>query len=124
MCVHLCTEENLRCTHTLEDMQRRLEEEHALQMSLLLAQQEREQQRLCLVSMWNHTVPIYLSTRRVSGTACILLHSFIRKCEEAEECLICFVVDSSCTNVDSFSTPMCEVLICVCMRVSLMCLGV
>lgn len=46
----LCTEENLRCTHMLEGMQR-LEEEHALQMSLLLAQQEREQQRLCLVSM-------------------------------------------------------------------------
>lgn len=63
MCVYLCTEENLRCTHTLEDMQRRLDEEHALQMSLLLAQQEREQQRLCLVSMWNHTAPIYLSTR-------------------------------------------------------------
>lgn len=33
----------------LDGMQRRLEEEHALQMSLLLAQQEREQQRLCLV---------------------------------------------------------------------------
>lgn len=46
----LCTEENLRCTHMLEGMQR-LEEEHALQMSLLLAQQEREQQRLCLVSV-------------------------------------------------------------------------
>lgn len=37
----------------LEGMQRRLEEEHALQMSLLLAQQEREQQRLCLVSVQN-----------------------------------------------------------------------
>ncbi|KAM3597406.1 uncharacterized protein V6R79_004114 [Siganus canaliculatus] len=32
----------------LEDMQRRLEEEHALQMSLLLAEQEKEQQRLRL----------------------------------------------------------------------------
>lgn len=29
----------------LEDMQRRLEEEHALQMSLLLAEQEKAQQR-------------------------------------------------------------------------------
>lgn len=35
-------------------MQRRLEEEHALQMSLLLAEQEKEQQRLRLVSTWNH----------------------------------------------------------------------
>lgn len=48
----LCTDEDLRCTHMLEGMQR-LEEEHALQMSLLLAQQEREQQRLCLVRLWN-----------------------------------------------------------------------
>ncbi|XP_031616285.1 centriolar coiled-coil protein of 110 kDa-like [Oreochromis aureus] len=32
----------------LEDMQRRLEKEHALQMSLLLAEQEKEQQRLHL----------------------------------------------------------------------------
>ncbi|KAM9393073.1 centriolar coiled-coil protein of 110 kDa-like [Pholidichthys leucotaenia] len=32
----------------LEDMQRRLEKEHAFQMALLLAEQEREQQRLCL----------------------------------------------------------------------------
>ncbi|XP_075998750.1 centriolar coiled-coil protein of 110 kDa isoform X2 [Genypterus blacodes] len=32
----------------LEDMQRRLEEEHALQMSLLLAEQEKEQHRLLL----------------------------------------------------------------------------
>lgn len=30
-------------------MQRRLEEEHALQMSILLAEQEKEQQRLHLV---------------------------------------------------------------------------
>ncbi|KAM9391604.1 LOW QUALITY PROTEIN: centriolar coiled-coil protein of 110 kDa-like [Pholidichthys leucotaenia] len=32
----------------LEDMQRRLEKEDAFQMALLLAEQEREQQRLCL----------------------------------------------------------------------------
>uniref|UniRef100_A0A7N8Y2H9 Centriolar coiled-coil protein 110 n=1 Tax=Mastacembelus armatus TaxID=205130 RepID=A0A7N8Y2H9_9TELE len=35
--------------NALEDMKRRLEEEHALQMSRLLAEQEKEQQRLCLV---------------------------------------------------------------------------
>uniref|UniRef100_A0AAY5KZN6 Centriolar coiled-coil protein of 110 kDa-like n=1 Tax=Esox lucius TaxID=8010 RepID=A0AAY5KZN6_ESOLU len=40
------TEEAQRRVRALEDMQRRLEEEHALQMSLLMAEQEREQQRL------------------------------------------------------------------------------
>lgn len=49
----LCTDEDPRCTHMLEGMQRRLEEEHALQMALLMAQQEREQQRLCLVRLWH-----------------------------------------------------------------------
>ncbi|XP_042247926.1 centriolar coiled-coil protein of 110 kDa-like [Thunnus maccoyii] len=42
------TEETQRRAQALEDMQRRLEEEHALQMSLLLAEQEKEQQRLRL----------------------------------------------------------------------------
>ncbi|XP_063759065.1 centriolar coiled-coil protein of 110 kDa-like isoform X2 [Eleginops maclovinus] len=42
------TEGTQRRAQALEDMQRRLEEEHALQMSLLLAEQEKEQQRLCL----------------------------------------------------------------------------
>ncbi|XP_061703422.1 centriolar coiled-coil protein of 110 kDa-like isoform X2 [Syngnathoides biaculeatus] len=41
-------EEIKRRAQVLEDMQRRLEEEHALQMSLLLAEQENEQQRLRL----------------------------------------------------------------------------
>nr|XP_020475545.1 centriolar coiled-coil protein of 110 kDa-like [Monopterus albus]XP_020475546.1 centriolar coiled-coil protein of 110 kDa-like [Monopterus albus] len=40
------TEETQRRVQALEDMQRRLEEEHTLQMSLLLAEQEKEQQRL------------------------------------------------------------------------------
>ncbi|XP_077383229.1 uncharacterized protein ccp110 isoform X1 [Festucalex cinctus] len=40
------TEETQRRAQVLEDMQRRLEEEHAFQMSLLLAQQEKEQERL------------------------------------------------------------------------------
>lgn len=39
------TEETQRRVQGLEDMQRRLEEEHALQMSLLLAEQEKAQQR-------------------------------------------------------------------------------
>uniref|UniRef100_A0A1A8I7J6 Centriolar coiled coil protein 110kDa n=1 Tax=Nothobranchius kuhntae TaxID=321403 RepID=A0A1A8I7J6_NOTKU len=42
------TEEVQWLPQALEDMQRRLEEEHALQMSLLLAEQEMEQQRLRL----------------------------------------------------------------------------
>ena len=37
----------------LGDMQRRLEEEHVLQMSLLIAEQEKEQQRLHQVSTRN-----------------------------------------------------------------------
>uniref|UniRef100_A0A096M6N4 Centriolar coiled-coil protein 110 n=1 Tax=Poecilia formosa TaxID=48698 RepID=A0A096M6N4_POEFO len=42
------TEETQWRAQALEDMQRRLEEEHALQMSILLAEQEKEQQRLHL----------------------------------------------------------------------------
>ncbi|CAL8266510.1 unnamed protein product [Gadus morhua 'NCC'] len=41
--------------HALEDMQKRLEEEHVLHMSLLLAEQEREQERLQQVSMCYYT---------------------------------------------------------------------
>ncbi|XP_054616679.1 centriolar coiled-coil protein of 110 kDa-like [Dunckerocampus dactyliophorus] len=44
--LHTNTEETQR--RTLEDMQRQLEEEHALQMSVLLAEQEKEQQHLRL----------------------------------------------------------------------------
>nr|XP_057906213.1 centriolar coiled-coil protein of 110 kDa-like isoform X2 [Doryrhamphus excisus] len=44
--LHANTEETQR--RALENMQRRLEEEHALQMSMLLAEQEKEQQRLRL----------------------------------------------------------------------------
>ncbi|XP_056144444.1 centriolar coiled-coil protein of 110 kDa-like [Lampris incognitus] len=40
------SEDTERRVQALEEMQRRLEEEHALQMSLLLAEQEKEQQRL------------------------------------------------------------------------------
>ncbi|XP_072771775.1 uncharacterized protein [Nerophis lumbriciformis] len=42
------TEETQRRAEVLEDIQKRLEEEHALQMSVLLAEQEKEQQRLRL----------------------------------------------------------------------------
>lgn len=53
-CIHMCTstEESKRRAPGLEDMQR-LKEEHALQMSLLLAEQEEEQRHFRLVSTWN-----------------------------------------------------------------------
>lgn len=51
ICLSLYTEETQRRVQVLEDMQRRLEEEHALQMSLLLAEQEKAQQRLHVVSI-------------------------------------------------------------------------
>lgn len=49
ICIYLNTEETQRRVQGLEDMQRRLEEEHALQMSLLMAEQEKVQQRLHVV---------------------------------------------------------------------------
>lgn len=55
VCLHTWAEETHRSEQALEDMQRRLEEEHALQIALLLAEQEKEQQHLCLVSTWNHS---------------------------------------------------------------------
>lgn len=63
--IYLCllTDENQWRAQALEDMQRRLEKEHALQMSLLLAEQEKEQQRLLLVSTWNLTVTILYRSR-------------------------------------------------------------
>uniref|UniRef100_A0A673BSD7 Centriolar coiled-coil protein 110 n=1 Tax=Sphaeramia orbicularis TaxID=375764 RepID=A0A673BSD7_9TELE len=47
------SEETQRRAQALEDMQRRLQEEHALQMSCLLAEQEQEQHRLRLVNICN-----------------------------------------------------------------------
>lgn len=56
MCISLITEETQRRVQALEDMQRRLDEEHALQMSLLLAEQEKAQQRLHVVKSCNRTI--------------------------------------------------------------------
>uniref|UniRef100_A0A8C3G112 Uncharacterized protein n=1 Tax=Cyclopterus lumpus TaxID=8103 RepID=A0A8C3G112_CYCLU len=66
-CIYLCksTEETQRRALALEDMQRRLEEEHALQMSLLLDEQEREQQHLCLVSTSHHRFSILYRSRYI-----------------------------------------------------------
>ncbi|XP_053194701.1 centriolar coiled-coil protein of 110 kDa-like [Scomber japonicus] len=60
-----------RRAHALEDMQWRLEEEHALQMSLLLAEQEKEQQRLCLELEETERKPKEQEcVRPLSGDAC------------------------------------------------------
>ncbi|XP_038556361.1 centriolar coiled-coil protein of 110 kDa-like [Micropterus salmoides] len=65
------TEETQRRARALEDMQRRLEEEHALQMSLLLAEQEKEQQRLCLeLEETEKTLKERGCVRPLSGDAC------------------------------------------------------
>ncbi|KAK5885006.1 hypothetical protein CesoFtcFv8_018764 [Champsocephalus esox] len=65
------TEETQRRAQALEDMQRRLEEEHALQMSLLLAEQEKEQQRLCLeLEETEKRVMEQGCVRPLSGEAC------------------------------------------------------
>ncbi|KAG8006971.1 hypothetical protein GBF38_023065, partial [Nibea albiflora] len=56
---------------TLEDRQRRLEEEHALQMSLLLAEQEKEQQRLRLeLEETERRLKEQTGVRPLSGDTC------------------------------------------------------
>ncbi|XP_070838242.1 centriolar coiled-coil protein of 110 kDa-like isoform X2 [Chaetodon trifascialis] len=65
------TEETQRRAQALEDMQRRLEEEHALQMSLLLAEQEKEQQRLRLeLEETERRLQEQGCVRPLSGDAC------------------------------------------------------
>lgn len=67
LCVCVCvSEETQRRVSALEEMQRRLEEEHALQMSLLMAEQEREQQRLCQVRTWNHGMLTLLNVSKAT----------------------------------------------------------
>ncbi|KAL7377920.1 hypothetical protein ABVT39_006210 [Epinephelus coioides] len=64
-------EETQRRAQALEDMQRRLEEEHALQMSLLLAEQEKEQQRLRLeLEETERRLKEQGCVRPLSGDAC------------------------------------------------------
>ncbi|XP_056262929.1 centriolar coiled-coil protein of 110 kDa-like, partial [Pseudoliparis swirei] len=63
------TEETQR--RALGDMQRHLEEEHALQMSLLLAEQEKEQQHLCLeLEETDRRLKEQGCVRPLSGDAC------------------------------------------------------
>lgn len=83
--MHLCllTDETQWRAQALEDMQRRLEKEHALQMSLLLAEQEKEQQCLHLVSAWNTSVTIL--NRSISEKKCFFLNDH----EKLHQNLIC-----------------------------------
>ncbi|KAM8724610.1 centriolar coiled-coil protein of 110 kDa isoform 3-T4 [Acanthopagrus schlegelii] len=65
------TQETQRRAQALEDMQRRLEEEHALQMSLLLAEQEKEQHRLRLeLEETERRLKEQGCVRPLSGDAC------------------------------------------------------
>ncbi|XP_054464126.1 centriolar coiled-coil protein of 110 kDa-like [Anoplopoma fimbria] len=65
------TEETQRRALVLEDMQRHLEEEHAMQMSLLLAEQEKEQQHLCLeLEETDRRLKEQGCVRPLSGDAC------------------------------------------------------
>ncbi|XP_070780025.1 centriolar coiled-coil protein of 110 kDa-like [Enoplosus armatus] len=83
------TEETQRRAQALEDMQRRLEEEHALQMSLLLAEQEKEQQRLCL--------ELEEAERRLSGDACGW------SCRSVSDS--CPIVSPACPGLSPAHTP-------------------
>lgn len=58
--IPLKTEETQRTVRGLEDVHGRLEEEHGLQVSLLLAAQEKAQQRLHAVRTQSCTIIIIL----------------------------------------------------------------
>ncbi|XP_035510148.1 centriolar coiled-coil protein of 110 kDa-like isoform X2 [Morone saxatilis] len=88
------TEETQRRAQALEDMQRRLEEEHALQMSLLLAEQEKEQQRLRLeLEETERRLNEQGCVRPLSGDAC------------GWTCDSCLVVSPSCPGLSPAHTP-------------------
>ncbi|XP_044037097.1 centriolar coiled-coil protein of 110 kDa-like [Siniperca chuatsi] len=92
------TEETQRRAQTLEDMQRRLEEEHALQMSLLLAEQEKEQQRLRLeLEETDRRLKEQGCVRPLSGDACGW------SCRSVSDS--CPVVSPSCPGLSPAHTP-------------------
>ncbi|XP_020514838.2 centriolar coiled-coil protein of 110 kDa [Labrus bergylta] len=92
------TEETQRRAQALEDMQRCLEEEHALQMSLLLVEQEREQQRLRL--------ELEETERRLKEQGCVRPLS-ADACGWSCRSLIdsCPVVSPSCPGLSPAHTP-------------------
>lgn len=92
------TVETQRRAQALEDMQRRLEEEHALQMSLLLAEQEREQQRLRLeLEETERKLKEHGRVRPLSADACgWSCRSMIDSCP---------VVSPSCPGLSPAHTP-------------------
>uniref|UniRef100_A0A8C4GY76 Centriolar coiled-coil protein of 110 kDa n=1 Tax=Dicentrarchus labrax TaxID=13489 RepID=A0A8C4GY76_DICLA len=96
VCFFLCisSEETQRRAQALEDMQRRLEEEHALQMSLLLAEQEKEQQRLRL--------ELEETERRLNEQGCVRALSGDASGWTCDSCL---VVSPSCPGLSPAHTP-------------------
>uniref|UniRef100_UPI0037E7B3E7 centriolar coiled-coil protein of 110 kDa-like isoform X2 n=1 Tax=Semicossyphus pulcher TaxID=241346 RepID=UPI0037E7B3E7 len=92
------TEETQRRAQALEDMQRRLEEEHALQMSLLLVEQEKEQQRLRL--------ELEETERRLKEQGCVLSLSG-DACGWSCRSVIdsCPVMSPSCPGLSPAHTP-------------------
>ncbi|XP_026216665.1 centriolar coiled-coil protein of 110 kDa [Anabas testudineus] len=87
-----------KTAQALEDMQRRLEEEHALQMSLLLAEQEKEQQRLRLeLEGTERRLKEHGSVRPLSGDRC----DGNRRCVTES----CPLVSPSCPRLSPAHTP-------------------
>ncbi|XP_028267840.1 centriolar coiled-coil protein of 110 kDa isoform X2 [Parambassis ranga] len=90
------TEESQRRAQTLEDIQRRLEEEHALQMTMLLAEQEKEQQRLRL--------ELHEAERRLNEQGCVRpLSADARSCRAVTDS--CPVMSPSYPRLSPAHTP-------------------
>ncbi|KAM9346584.1 centriolar coiled-coil protein of 110 kDa [Symphorus nematophorus] len=92
------TEDTQRRAQALEDMQRRLEEEHAMQMSLLLAEQEKEQQRFRLeLEETERRMKEQGCVRPLSGDACGWT------CRSVSDS--CPVMSPSCPGLSPAHTP-------------------
>ncbi|XP_047428870.1 centriolar coiled-coil protein of 110 kDa-like [Mugil cephalus] len=92
------TDETQWRAQTLEDMQRCLEQEHALQMSLLLAEQEKEQQRLRL--------ELEETERRLKEQGCVRpLSGDAGKWNRRSVNDICPVMSPSCPGLSPSHTP-------------------
>ncbi|XP_037544475.1 centriolar coiled-coil protein of 110 kDa-like [Nematolebias whitei] len=85
-------------TQALEDIQRRLEEEHTMQMSLLLAEHEKEQQRLRLeLEERERELKEQESVRPVSGDSCVWTYRSVSGS--------CPVMSPSCPRLSPIHTP-------------------
>ncbi|XP_029944969.1 centriolar coiled-coil protein of 110 kDa isoform X2 [Salarias fasciatus] len=91
------TEETQWRAHALEDMRRRLDEEHALQMSLLLAEQEKEQHRLHL--------ELEETERRLNNQGCVRPLSGDAGGWNRRSVNSCPLVSPSCPVLSPIHTP-------------------